>query len=208
MNTRSPSATAASRDRILDAALDEFFTAGFHGATMRTIGNRAGCSAANVYNHFENKSDLLVEILRTASDEQFTATRNAIRRAGKDPVEQWRAAVVAHALYTAKRPRECLVANTELRYLGEIDRKRVVGSRDAQEQQFIDIAERAVEQGLFHVDRVHQAVTAVLLMCAGIPVWFRPDGPRTAAEVAEDYGQYALNLVGYRPDLARPLTSA
>ncbi len=126
MNTRSPSATAASRDRILDAALDEFFTAGFHGATMRTIGNRAGCSAANVYNHFENKSDLLVEILRTASDEQFTATRNAIRRAGKDPVEQWRAAVVAHALYTAQKPRECLVANTELRYLGEIDRKRVV----------------------------------------------------------------------------------
>ncbi|OUC80421.1 TetR/AcrR family transcriptional regulator [Gordonia lacunae] len=200
MNNRSPSTTTtASRDRILDAALDEFFTSGFHGSTMRTIGNRAGCSAANVYNHFENKSDLLVEILRTASDEQFTATRNAIRRAGKDPAAQWRAAVGAHALFAAQRPRECLVANTELRYLGEIDRKRVVGSRDAQEDQFIAIAEAAVDLGIFHVDRVHQAVTAVLLMCAGIPVWFRADGPRSAEQIAADYAGYALNLVGYRP---------
>lgn len=35
-------------------------------------------------------------------------------------------------------------------------------------------------------------------MCAGIPLWFRADGPLTAQEVADDFGVYALNLVGYR----------
>ncbi|OLL19550.1 MULTISPECIES: TetR/AcrR family transcriptional regulator [unclassified Rhodococcus (in: high G+C Gram-positive bacteria)] len=199
MNTRSGTTLMGVRDRILDAALDEFFAAGFHGATMRTIANRAGCSAANVYNHFENKSELLVEILRAASDEQFTATRNALRKAGTDPAERWRVAVVAHALFTARNPRECLVANTELRYLGEVDRKRVVGSRDAQEQLFVEIAEQGSRIGIFDVPHVHQAVTAVLTMCAGIPLWFRPDGPLGAAEVADDYGRYALNLLGYRP---------
>lgn len=127
MNTRSVVASLGVRERILETALDEFYASGFHGATMRNIANSAGCSAANVYNHFENKSELLVEILRRASDEQFTATRNALRKAGPHPVDRWRAAVVAHALFTARNPRACLVANSELRYLGgEVDRKRVV----------------------------------------------------------------------------------
>lgn len=197
MNTRSAAVATSIRERILETALDEFYESGFHGSTMRKIANSAGCSAANVYNHFENKSEMLVEILRRASDEQFTATRNAVRKAGDDPVERWRAAVAAHALFTARHPRACLVANSELRYLGEIDRKRVVGSRDAQEQLFVELAEQGVDQGIFKVDRVHQAVTAVLTMCAGIPLWFRPDGPLGAQDVADDYAGYALALMGY-----------
>ncbi|NLU64023.1 TetR/AcrR family transcriptional regulator [Rhodococcus sp. HNM0563] len=198
MNTRSTATLSSVRERILETALDEFYASGFHGATMRNIANSAGCSAANVYNHFENKSELLVEILRRASDEQFTATRNALRKAGSDPAERWKVAVVAHALFTARNPRACLVANTELRYLDDLNRRRVVGSRDAQEQLFVGIAEAASQQGLFDLPNVHQAVTAVLTMCAGIPLWFRADGPLTAQEVADDYGRYALNLVGYR----------
>jgi AcrR family transcriptional regulator len=186
------------RERILETALDEFYTAGFHGATLRNIATNAGCSAANVYNHFENKAELLVEILRAASDEQFTATRKALRNAGPGPADQWRAAVTAHALYTARNQRACVVANTELRYLEEVDRKRVVGSRDAQEHLFVTIAEDGVSQGVFEVPHVHQAVTAVLTMCAGIALWFRADGELSAREVADTYGIYALNLVGYR----------
>ncbi|GAB90635.1 TetR/AcrR family transcriptional regulator [Gordonia rhizosphera] len=200
MNTRSSKESQTVRDRIVDAALDEFYGSGFHGATMRTIGNRAGCSAANVYNHFESKSELLVEILRSASDAQFTATRNALRKAGDDPARRWEVAVAAHALFAARMPRECLVANTELRYLDDVDRKRVVGSRDAQEQLFVELAQAGVGKGVFVIPRVHEAVTAVLTMCSGIPLWFRPDGPLTAQEVAEDYGRFALNLVGYRSD--------
>lgn len=198
MNSRPNGVSISVRERILGTALDEFFECGFHGATMRNIAKSAGCSAANVYNHFENKSELLVEILRRASDEQFTATRNALRKAGDDPAARWRAAVAAHSLYIARNPRACLVANSELRYLGDIDRRRVVGSRDAQEQLFVDIATQAVDQGLFKVDRIQQAVTAVLTMCAGIPLWFRADGPLTAQQVADDFAVYALNLVGYR----------
>ncbi|MDV7241458.1 MULTISPECIES: TetR/AcrR family transcriptional regulator [Rhodococcus] len=199
MNTRSiVAAQPTVRQRILDTALDEFYFSGFHAATMRNIAKSAGCSAANVYNHFENKAELLVDILRSASDEQFTATRNALRKAGPAPADRWRAAVVAHSLYTARHQRACLVANTELRYLEEVDRKRVVGSRDAQEHLFVTIAEEGVTSGDFDVPHVHQAVTAVLTMCAGIALWYRAEGPLSAQAVADSYGVYALNLVGYR----------
>jgi len=199
MNSRSSAVVQNGvRERILQTALDEFYASGFHAATMRSIAKSAGCSAANVYNHFENKAELLVEILRAASDEQFTATRAAVRKAGRTPVERWRSAVVAHALYTALNQRACVVANTELRYLDEVSRKRVVGSRDAQEHLFVTIAEAGVASGDFHIADVHQAVTAVLTMCAGIALWFRADGRLSARDIAESYGIYALNLVGYR----------
>ncbi|AMY20378.1 TetR/AcrR family transcriptional regulator [Rhodococcus sp. NPDC003994] len=198
MNTRTPDAGSGGvRQRILDTALRDFHESGFHAATVRNIAKHAGCSAANVYNHFENKDEILVEILRSASDEQFTATRNAVRRASPTPPARWAAAVRAHALYTATNSRECLVANTELRYLQEVDRKRVVGSRDAQEHQFVMLAEAGVSSGDFRIDRVHTAVTAVLSMCAGIALWFRADGPLTAVQVADTYAGYALSLVGF-----------
>jgi AcrR family transcriptional regulator len=208
MNNRSGDALQGGiRARILKAALDEFYASGFHAATMRDIAKGAGCSAANVYNHFDNKDELLVEILRAASDEQFTATRHAIRRAGSSPVDRWRSAVVAHALYAAQHQRACLVAYTELRYLEETDRRRVVGSRDAQEHVFISLVEEGLASGDFHVSHVRQAVTAVLTMCAGIALWFRPDGEMSARQVADLHGGYALALVrdGHRgSDDSRP----
>lgn len=199
MNTRSAATDVRPvRERILDTALQEFFDFGFHAATLRNIAKSAGCSAANVYNHFENKDEILVDLLRAASDEQFTSTRNAIRKAGASPAAQWAAAVEAHAMYTASNVQACLVANTELRYLDEVDRKRVVGSRDAQEHQFVLIAEAGVASGDFVIADVHQAVTAVLAMCSGIALWFRASGPLSARDVATSYGQYALNLVAFR----------
>jgi AcrR family transcriptional regulator len=199
MNTRSPSrSTAEVRERILAAALDAFYTNGFHGASMRDIAATAGFSVANVYNHYANKADLLVEILHRASDDQLMAARAAVRRAGDDVPRQWSEAVAAHARFAAERPRECLVANSELRYLEPLDRKRVVGARDAQENLFAGLVAAGVQEGAFATPHPEQAVTATLTMCAGISLWFRPDGPLSPAEVGERYGRFALGLVECR----------
>jgi AcrR family transcriptional regulator len=197
MNSRSPSRSGAE-ERILAAALDAFYANGFHGASMRDIATAAGYSVANVYNHYANKADLLVEILHRASDDQLKAARAAVRRAGDDVPRQWSGAVAAHARFAAERPRECLVANSELRYLEPLDRKRVVGARDAQENLFGELVAAGVASGAFTTPHPEQAVTATLTMCAGISLWFRPEGPLTPAEVGERYGRFALGLVEYR----------
>jgi AcrR family transcriptional regulator len=198
MNSRSPSrSTVEVRERILAAALDAFYANGFHGASMRDIATTAGYSVANVYNHYANKADLLVEILHRASDDQLKAARAAVRRAGEDVARQWSDAVAAHARFAAERPRECLVANSELRYLEPLDRKRVVGARDAQENLFAELVTAGMASGAFTTPHPEQAVTATLTMCAGISLWFRPEGPLSPAEVGERYGRFALGLVEY-----------
>jgi AcrR family transcriptional regulator len=165
---------------------------------MRDIASAAGFSVANVYNHYANKADLLVAILHRASDDQLTATRTAVRRAGSSVAAQWSAAVAAHARFAAERPRECLVANSELRYLGPLDRARVVGARDAQDSLFSSLVAAGVEAGVFATPHPDQVVTATLTMCAGISLWFSPAGPLSPAEIGDRYGRFALGLVECR----------
>jgi len=54
---------------ILDAALQQFVSAGYHGASMREIARLSGASKALLYYHFENKADLYyVLLIRSLQD--------------------------------------------------------------------------------------------------------------------------------------------
>jgi Tetracyclin repressor-like, C-terminal domain len=41
-------------------------------------------------------------------------------------------------------------------------------------------------------------------MCLSIARWFRDDGARTAGQVADEYADFALRIVGYVPDRLSP----
>ncbi|CAM1643197.1 C-terminal [Bartonella choladocola] len=47
-----------ARDRIIDAALQVFADVGYAGASMRTIAEKAGVSAALIHHHFKDKETL------------------------------------------------------------------------------------------------------------------------------------------------------
>ena len=55
---RSPK-SSEKRQTILQAALEEFLSHGYAATSMDRIAIRAGVSKATVYNHFQDKQDLL-----------------------------------------------------------------------------------------------------------------------------------------------------
>ena len=55
---------AATRERILNAALAEFSASGFAGARIQAIAQRAGVNARMLYHYFGEKDDLFRAILR------------------------------------------------------------------------------------------------------------------------------------------------
>jgi AcrR family transcriptional regulator len=61
---RRPGDPEATRQAILDAAREEFAAAGFDGATIRAIAERAEVDPALVHHHFGSKEDLFVTVLR------------------------------------------------------------------------------------------------------------------------------------------------
>src|SRR4051794_8206635 len=54
----------ATRERILDAALEEFSTFGIAGARVDRIARKAGCNKNLIYIHFENKEKLFTTVLQ------------------------------------------------------------------------------------------------------------------------------------------------
>ena len=70
-------ARTARREALLEAAEQVFAERGFAGATMAEIGSRAGYSAANLYNVFENKEALFSEVLSVSATQVLDFTRKA-----------------------------------------------------------------------------------------------------------------------------------
>ena len=50
------------RERILSATQELLSKHGFHGFSMKQLANTAGVAAGSIYNHFENKDDLIMQL--------------------------------------------------------------------------------------------------------------------------------------------------
>ncbi len=51
------------RKKVLAAAREEFLSAGFKNASMRTIAKNANVGLSNIYNYFKNKDEIFREVL-------------------------------------------------------------------------------------------------------------------------------------------------
>lgn len=73
--------SAASRERILEAALELICEEGYSGATMAKVAKRAELPVGSVYWHFENKDLLLAALIEASFDSwhQQVATYNRPR---------------------------------------------------------------------------------------------------------------------------------
>jgi len=54
-----------TRALIIDAALQQFATHGYHGASMRQIADTAGIAVGGIYNHFGSKEEILTAVIAT-----------------------------------------------------------------------------------------------------------------------------------------------
>jgi AcrR family transcriptional regulator len=78
-----------ARDRLLDRAIDLFYSHGFHAIGLDRIIDETGVTKTTFYKHFESKDDLLVAAIKRRDDWEFKAWEQAvIARAGRDPRAQ------------------------------------------------------------------------------------------------------------------------
>ena len=75
-------ARTARRQLLLEAAEAVFSERGFARATMSAIASRAGYSAGNLYNSFENKEALFIEVLTRRAAQILEHVHTALRSDG------------------------------------------------------------------------------------------------------------------------------
>src|SRR5919206_3049261 len=64
---RTEARKAATRERIVAAALDQLAEGGYASANVQAVATRAGVATGSVYRYFPSKSELFAEVFRRAS---------------------------------------------------------------------------------------------------------------------------------------------
>lgn len=178
----------------LAGALSAFVELGYAGATVRDIAARAGLSVPGVYHHWPSKQHLLVALLDLTMDDLLRRSR-AARAEGDGPVERFEFLVECLALYHAHRSQLGFIGASEMRSVEEPARARIAAARTEQQRMVDDEVLEGCRRGLFATGLPREAARAVVTLCTGLPQWWSPSGPSTAAQVAEHYVGFALDLV-------------
>ena len=74
------------KGRLVAAAIELFYSRGFHAVGLDQIIDAAGVTKTTFYKHFESKEELMVEAVRVRDDWEMQAWGRAVRKvAGDDP---------------------------------------------------------------------------------------------------------------------------
>jgi AcrR family transcriptional regulator len=92
---RTEARKAATRERIVSAALEQVAEGGYASAPMQVVAGRAGVAVGTVYRHFPSKSDLFAEVFRRASQRELDVLVEVAADDGRPAAERVAAAVEA-----------------------------------------------------------------------------------------------------------------
>ena len=87
--TRSVEEVDAVRERILDCALKILVKNGYESLSMAKLGSKMNMTAANIYNYYSSKDELLIAIHKKTYAMLHTKMRNAVEAAGTPLQRFW-----------------------------------------------------------------------------------------------------------------------
>ncbi len=184
-------------DPVLQAAITAFVDTGYHGASMRAIAERAVLSVPGLYHHYRNKQELLVRIFDiTMADLLWRAA--AARAEGALPVRRVALIVEAMALFHTHRRELAFIGASEMRSLEPANRRRIAALRSDLQHALDAEIDAAIADGTLGTAIPRAGARAISTMCTSLPQWFRVAGRWSPEQIASEYAQFALELLGYR----------
>jgi len=184
------------RRAVLDVAVAAFIEHGYDATSMGMLSARLGLSKAAIYHHYPAKA----EMLRAALDEALSGLEGVLLEQGaKEGSAQQRLAFVlrgaVHVL-AARLPYVTLL----LRVRGNTDIEREALRRRREFDRAVTVlVVDARNSGTVRSDIEPAVVTRLLFgMINSIVEWYRPDGPESADQLADDVLAMALNGLSAR----------
>jgi AcrR family transcriptional regulator len=180
----------ARRLEILRAAARVFRRLGLSNAGMREIAQEAGLSPGNLYHYFAGKDELLLFCQERTLQRLEEAVERS--RASKAPAgERLRQILRGHVLVMLDEY-EGATAHLEVEALPEALRAPVIARRDAYERAIRSLIARGVSGGEF-ADCDAALVTRAMLGAVNWSArWYRPDGRKSSAEIADALADYLV----------------
>ncbi|WP_344563431.1 TetR/AcrR family transcriptional regulator [Streptomyces axinellae] len=189
-------AGAGRRAELLATAAEVFAELGYNATTVRTIADRAGMLAGSLYYHFDSKESMVDDVLSAFLDDLWTGYRR-VEEAELAPRPTFEG-LVAESFAQMERHRPAVVIyQKEARRLASQSEARFGYLTDSQQrfqQLWTRTLERGVADGSFRADLdiplAYRFVRDTVWVAA---VWFRPEGRKSAAQIAGQYTSMVLD---------------
>jgi AcrR family transcriptional regulator len=133
---------AATRERIVAAALDQLAEGGYASANVQAIARRAGIATGTVYRHFPSKSELFAEVFRRASARELEVVTNVAADDGRSVRERIAVGAEAFARRALAEPTRAYAL------LAEPVDPAVEAERLTFRRGYRDVFARTIEQGV------------------------------------------------------------
>lgn len=175
------------RAEILRAAAQLFARKGYVESSLNELARAMNYSKGAIYNYFSSKQEIYDAIIILTLTGLYETAAQAVR-AEDPPVERLRQFMIAHARFLADNY-DCFVttlvgfsgmANAELK-------ADALALRDAHEGLLRRIIADGMADGSFRTVGTAMTGRAVLSLLSWMIRWFRPDGGKSAEEVAQEY---------------------
>jgi len=187
-------ATAATRQRIIEAALEEVAAADGEPITLQAVADRADLSLRTLYNHFRNRETLLGAAFSHHAA-QTRAAIEAVTLPDADPAQQLRHVIAAYyGRYEAMGAR--LTALLSLRGFPDLD-EQIRSIRAWRRQVVGQVVARAEETDL--LDMPAPAAVALVFTMTSHATWQQLAGELDGGpDDAPDVAWKALNAALFR----------
>lgn len=177
--------TRNSRQDVVAAAGRLFAQRGYHGTSMRDLGNELGLLGSSLYSHVTSKEDLLVDVVERGS-ELFTASAARAATTGGAGADRLRELIAGHVDVVVDHIDEVRTFLNEARFLEPEQRRRVVQARDAYEAEFRSAIADGISDGSLDWEvEPKLAGIMVLSILNALERWYDPGGPLARGDLVE-----------------------
>jgi len=183
-DTTLPPTRAAVLDEIVRAAAAAFGEVGYRTATLETIADRAGLSKVTLYRYVSSKEELLSLVVERTIDRFQQGLRRII--AEQRPADDTLRRIIHYqvTLLTEHLPFLTVFFSEESGLPAPMAARAARAKREY-DQAIARVVQEGVETGLLRDLPPTLVVFGLLGMCNWLHKWYRPDGKRTPAEIAD-----------------------
>lgn len=186
MNTGHQPNAKERKTVILNEAARLIREKGYGGTTLRELAKRSGIQGGSIYHHFASKQEILFRIM----DNTMTRLTSRVQKAVddvNDPSGKLAQAIRSHIEYHTVEPDKTYITDAELRSLAPENHEIIVRMRDKYERLYVQIIKEGIQKGQMEISHVKLTIRALLQACTGVSYWFKPKGPLSVGDIADNY---------------------